>query len=93
MHVLSEKAYDNIDKQFSIPKSVKDAIQEYVDETDTVKQFIDDTLDITDNQNDRIKTCELYTAFQNRTRDKMGSRECFKSLERHGFEKLKKHAA
>jgi hypothetical protein len=47
MQILFKVAYDNIDKKFSIPQSVKDAKQEYLDETDTVKHFIEENLDIT----------------------------------------------
>ena len=89
MQVLFEKTYDNVDKRFSFPKSVKYAKQEYLDETDVVKQFIGDNLDITDSQTDRIKTSELYTTLRKKAKGKLGTRGYFKSLDIVGWKSLK----
>ena len=73
----------------SVPNSVEDAKQEYLDETDTVKHFIWDNLDKTGNGKARIKPMDLYNTFKPLTNDNMGSREFHKSFERHGLKQVK----
>lgn len=85
MHILIETAVDNIKKPYKVPKQLIEFRQEYLEEIDIVKQFLDESVIKTENDKDRIKQTDLYNIFKSKSNSEMGIRDFTKSLERHGL--------
>ena len=89
LHLLFNTAYTLINKPFAIRKALSRFEEEYLEEVDVVKQFLNDCFDNTGNDRDQIKANELYNMFKCRLKNAMGCREFNKSLERHGLVKVR----
>jgi len=56
------------EKIVNVPECIKEDSAEYCDSCDIVKQFINETFEITNDINDRIKSSELYLKFKSYTK-------------------------
>jgi hypothetical protein len=63
--MMKNKINDNID----IPQEVKETTNEYMNENNFVKKFLDAYIEITNNKDDRIKKTELYALYKTNTDD------------------------
>jgi hypothetical protein len=93
IHSLFQYAFENIDNNISTPKAFAIAKEEYLDDIDIVKLFLDECVILTGEEQDKLKTGELYRVFRDvfktRCEDTMPLREFAKSLERHKLQKTK----
>jgi len=87
--ILFKIAFDNINIPFKMPKILSEFKNEYLEEIDVVKQFLEESIKRTGNEKDKMKPTELYTFFKTKMKSDMGSRDFAKSLERHGLTKVK----
>jgi len=64
MGILLEYAYQNCNcNVISVPSKVKEQNSLYFDENNPVKDFLNDCCEITNNNNDRVKTRDLYMKY------------------------------
>ena len=91
--LLFQYAFENIDKNIPAPKAFAIAKEEYLDDIDIVKLFLGECVILTGEEQDKLKTSELYRVFRDvfktRCEDMMSLREFAKSVERHKLQQTK----
>ena len=71
------------------PMEVMKVTEDYMDDCNEVKKFINEHYDITDDENDRESSSELFKHFKNNTGSKMDIKSFVYSLEEMGLQKKK----
>ncbi len=93
LNLLFQYAFENIDKYIPAPEAFAIAKEEYLNDIDIVKLFLDECVILTGKEQDKLKTSELYRVFSDVTKtrceDMMSMREFAKSLERRNLQKTK----
>ena len=66
MKILLDRYYELSKKnyKYDIPKSIKDAKQEFVDENDIVKSFYNETYEYSENKKDFIQLKDIYNEYK-----------------------------
>ena len=89
IQLLFKYAFENLNKELKPPIESIEAKEEYLEEIDEVKQFLEKVVIETGSEKDKINMKVLYEAFKMHSRSDMTYRDFSKSLERNGLEKLK----
>jgi P4 family phage/plasmid primase-like protien len=66
------KTLSDVNFKYTKPEEIQEDKQEFIDDNDDVKQFIDDKLMTTDNKEDLIKAKDLYDDYKDYINDKTG---------------------
>jgi phage/plasmid-associated DNA primase len=91
IQLLFKYAFANLNKELRPPIESIEAKEEYLEEIDDVKQFLEKFVIETGNAKDKINMKVLYEAFKTHSRSDMTYRDFSKSLERNGLTKTKSH--
>jgi putative DNA primase/helicase len=91
IQLLFKYAFANVNKELRPPIESIEAKEEYLEEIDDVKQFLEKFVIETGNAKDKINMKVLYEAFKTHSRSDMAYRDFSKSLERNGLTKTKSH--
>ena len=91
IQLLFKYAFANLNKELKPPIESIEAKEEYLEEIDEVKQFLEKFVIETGNAKDKINMKVLYEAFKMHSRSGMTYRDFSKSLERNGLTKTKSH--
>ena len=89
IQLLFKYAFENLNKELTPPMESIEAKENYLEEIDYVKQFLDRTTIRTENEKDKTNMKLLYEAFKIHTRSDMSYRDFSKQLERNGLTKTK----
>lgn len=69
-----------------MPQGIKKFTSEYLEENDPVEEFVRENIERTDNQNDKIKSSDMYLLFKNNNSKSIFNQSNFKStMEKKGF--------
>ena len=92
-NLLFQYAFENIDNNIPAPETFAIAKEEYLDDIDIVKLFLDEWVVLTGEEQDKLKTSEMWRVFKDvfktRCEDTMSIREFAKTLDRHKLQKTK----
>ena len=89
--LLFKYAFETLTKELKPPIESIEAKEEYLEEIDEVKQFLEKVVIETGSEKDKINMKVLYEAFKVHSRSGMTYRDFSKSLERNGLTKTKSH--
>ena len=64
LNLLFQYAFENIDKSIPAPKAFAIAKEEYLDDIDIVELFLDECAISTGEEQDKLKTSELFGVFR-----------------------------
>ena len=91
IQLLFKYAFENLNKELTPPIESIEAKEEYLEEIDEVKQFLEEFVIRTVSPKDRIKTKDLFEEFKGRNEPGTSFRELSQALGRHGFIKSTTH--
>ena len=89
IQLLFKYAFANLNKELRPPIESIEAKEEYLEEIDDVKQFLEKFVIETGNAKDKVNMKVLYETFKTHSRSDMVYRDFSKSLERNGLTKMK----
>lgn len=89
MQILIDTAFENINKPFKTPAILNEFKNDYIEEIDVVKQFLDENVIKTNEDKDKIKTTDFYIFFKTKAASDICARDFYKSVERNGILKTK----
>ena len=69
------------------PMQVLKVTEDYMDDCNEVKKFIDEHYDITDNENDRLSSTDLFRHFKSVTGSKMDTKSFSYNMEEMNIQK------
>jgi len=91
IQLLFKYAFENLNKELKPPIESIEAKEEYLEEIDEVKQFLEEFVIRTVSPKDRIKTKDLFEEFKRRTDPGTSFREFSQALGRNGLTKSTTH--
>ncbi len=89
IQLLFKYAFENLNKELKPPIESIEAKQEYLEDIDEAKQFLEAVVIETDNDKDKINMKILFEAFKVHTRSDPSYRDFSKRLERNGLTNIK----
>ena len=85
MGMLIDMMKNKINDNINIPQEVKETTNEYMNENNFVKKFLDEYIEITNNKDDRIKKTELYALYKTNTDDPLTKSKFYYNMTQNGF--------
>ena len=87
IQLLFKYAFENLHKELKPPIESIEAKEEYLEEIDDVKMFLEEWL--VKEEKGRVKLSEVHALLKRHSDTDMSTRDFAKALERHGFVKAK----